>query len=195
VKTKRNGSGLDARLAKSVSHPIRIDALRILRARAASPSELAEELGEGVSHVSYHIQELYDHGCIELVETEPRRGTVKHYYRAISECFVSDEEAREQPKESREEVSAMVLEGIIGEAVGALRTGSFDARADRHASWRPMNLDEEGWGEVTAMLWETLKKAEEIQDKCDNRLSRNGDEGTPAIVSLLGFERSEGLEA
>lgn len=74
----------DRQLMKALTHPIRARALAILNERTASPNEIAKELGQGVGHVSYHINVLKKCECIELVNTEPRRGAVEHYYRATS---------------------------------------------------------------------------------------------------------------
>jgi DNA-binding transcriptional regulator GbsR (MarR family) len=60
--------------------------MRILAAlseKEASPSELAEEMGESLGVVSYHTRILLELKCIELVRKTPRRGAVEHHYRAI----------------------------------------------------------------------------------------------------------------
>ena len=194
-KSDKNGS-LDRRLAKSVGHPIRIEAMRILNERTASPSELAKALGEGVSHVSYHIQELTKYGCVELVRTEPRRGAVEHFYRVArpngkTYWHIDDEEASEMSHWDRAELSASALQTAVGEAMAAMRTGSFDARADSHMSCMPMELDEEGWQEMTALLTETLEKALAISAGAAERLGQGDREGIAAMVSMMAFERSE----
>jgi DNA-binding transcriptional ArsR family regulator len=81
----KNGHEMvDQQVIKALVHPVRARALAILNDRTASPNEIAKELGQGVGHVSYHINVLKKCGCIELVDTAPRRGAVEHYYRAIS---------------------------------------------------------------------------------------------------------------
>jgi DNA-binding transcriptional ArsR family regulator len=75
---------VDQQVIKALVHPIRAQALAILNERTASPNEIAKELGQGVGHVSYHINVLQKCECIELVDTAPRRGAVEHYYRATS---------------------------------------------------------------------------------------------------------------
>jgi DNA-binding transcriptional ArsR family regulator len=194
-ESNENGS-LDRRLAKSVGHPIRIEAMRILNERTASPSELAKALGEGVSQVSYHIQELNKYGCVELVKTESRRGTVEHFYRVArpggrERWYLDDEESRRLSRRDRAELSAFTLQPVIGEALAALRSGNFDSRSDNHLSWTAMDLDPEGWDEVTALLAETVRRAQEIGARSEERLSASGAEGISAMVAMMGFERSE----
>ena len=64
----------DQRLVKAIGHPVRAEALAILNARAASPNQIARELGLDVGNVSYHVSELARQGCVELVDTRQRRG-------------------------------------------------------------------------------------------------------------------------
>jgi predicted transcriptional regulator len=63
-------------MVKALSHELRVEILTILNERVASPNELAKELGEGLSQVSYHVKVLRDYGTITLVKTVPRRGAV-----------------------------------------------------------------------------------------------------------------------
>lgn len=51
--------------------------------RTASPSEIARLLDIELSIVSYHVRILEEFGLIELVEEEPVRGSVAHFYRAV----------------------------------------------------------------------------------------------------------------
>jgi DNA-binding transcriptional ArsR family regulator len=73
----------DPRVVKALSHPLRVRILSILGARVASPTQLAEETGEPLGNVSYHVRTLAGLGLIELVSTVPRRGVLEHRYRAV----------------------------------------------------------------------------------------------------------------
>jgi predicted ArsR family transcriptional regulator len=55
----------------------------IAEGTACSPKAIAEVLGLDVRQVAYHVRVLRKLGCIELVETQQRRGTVEHIYRAV----------------------------------------------------------------------------------------------------------------
>jgi DNA-binding transcriptional ArsR family regulator len=190
AKPKR-GAGIDERLVKSLTHGLRVEILTILNERIASPNELSKELGEGLSQVSYHVKVLKDYECIELVKTEPRRGAVEHYYRATSRAFLSDRDWNQLPDSVRPGMSADMLELIVGDAVSGREEGSLDARTDRHMSRTPMILDEAGWKEVTDALSATLDKISTIQSRSSGRLSKSGEKGFTASVSLLGFEVPE----
>jgi DNA-binding transcriptional ArsR family regulator len=186
---------LSKRLAKAVGNYIRIDILRILNEREASPKEIAAALDEGLSHVSYHVNQLRDYECIEQVRTEPRRGAVEHFYRAVTPPFVSDEQAAEMSKPAREEISAVMLQTVIGEALAALQAGTFDSRTDRHMSWVPMMLGEEGWREMVSLFAEMLEKVGEIKATDAERRADSGENGVEVIVSMMGFERSKSRAA
>lgn len=179
------------RLAKAISLYVRVDILRILHEREASPKELAGMLDENLSYVSYHIRQLLQYQCIEEVRTEQRRGALEHFYRATAWPFVSDEEAGHQTKTTREEISVRVLQMIFSEAARSLDSGAFDARVDRHVSWMPIDVDERGWAEIVELQLKTLEKYREIEARNAKRLKKSGEDSIEMIVSMLGFERSE----
>lgn len=75
---------IDPRLAKALSNDVRAQALDLLAEGTWSPTAIAAELGLDVRGVAYHVRVLKKLGCIELVETRPRRGAVEHVYRAAN---------------------------------------------------------------------------------------------------------------
>src|SRR5918998_1628877 len=125
-KRKAKNAGVNMQLVKALAHELRIEILSILNERMASPNELAKELDEGLSQVSYHVKVLKDYECIELVKTEPRRGAVEHYYRATSKAFLTDRDWRELPSSVKPGLSADLLDLIQRDAVTALEEGTFD---------------------------------------------------------------------
>jgi DNA-binding transcriptional ArsR family regulator len=190
-KAKSAKRGVDQRLVKALAHELRVAILATLNERMASPNELAKELGEGLSQVSYHVKVLKDYNCIELVKTEPRRGAVEHYYRATSRAYLSDREWQELPDSVKPGLSADLLQMIVDDAVAALEESTFDDRETRHMSWTPMRLDEEGWGEVTEVLNDTLEKIFDIQGTSAKRLAKSSAKPFTASVAMLGYEVSE----
>ena len=69
-------------MVKAFAHPLRLEILRSLGARA-SPTELARKLGAPLGSVSYHVRVLADMGALELVDQAPRRGAIEHYYALV----------------------------------------------------------------------------------------------------------------
>jgi len=72
---------IDARLAKALSRPLRADALVLIDEGVNSPKLIAAKLGLDLRTVAYHVRVLRNLGCVELVETRPRRGATEHVYR------------------------------------------------------------------------------------------------------------------
>lgn len=184
----RHQSSFDPTWARVMSNPVRVQALTILNERVASPNELAKELGEGLSQVSYHVKVLLGNDCIELVKTEPRRGAVEHYYRATARAFLTDRDWRHVPNSLRPSLSGTLLQTAIEDAVGALASERFDVRDERHLSWTPMILDHEGWRELTDILAGTLERVLEVQSASAARLAESGEEGSPITTTILAYE-------
>jgi DNA-binding transcriptional ArsR family regulator len=71
-------------VVKAVAHPIRREILRRLESNengGLSPKALAKELKQPLGDVSYHIRTLTKAGVLQLVDTQPRRGAVEHFYK------------------------------------------------------------------------------------------------------------------
>ena len=185
---KKKGTGVDQRLVKALAHPLRVEILTILNERMASPNELSKELEEGLSQVSYHVKVLKDFECIEMVKTEPRRGAVEHYYRATSRAFLTDSDWQSLPKSVKPGVSASSIQMIIDDVVGALTGGTFDAREDRHLSWTPGVVDQQGWDEAVDLANETLDRVISIHADSAKRLAKSGEEGIPATMVVMNFQ-------
>ena len=185
---KKKGTGVDQRLVKALAHPLRVEILTILNERMASPNELSKELEEGLSQVSYHVKVLKDFECIEMVKTEPRRGAVEHYYRATARAFLTDSDWQSLPESVKPGVSASSIQMIIDDVVSALTGGTFDARDDRHLSWTPGVVDEQGWEESVDLAAETLDRVIAIHAGSAKRLAKSGDEGIPATMVVMNFQ-------
>jgi DNA-binding transcriptional ArsR family regulator len=185
---------VDQRVIKALAHPVRVLALAILNERIASPNEIAQELGQGVGHVSYHINVLKKCECIEMVDAVPRRGAVEHYYRATSRAFIDAESWRRLPASVRPSLTATLLKDIFDDAGAALSAGTFDAREDRHLAWTPMIVDEEGWDEVNEAAAALLERVFEIQAASAERLTKAGEPGVQISVASLAYETPSSKE-
>jgi DNA-binding transcriptional ArsR family regulator len=188
AKVSRHRGTVDQRLVRAMGHQVRVQALTILNERVASPNEISKELGESVGHVSYHIKVLKECECIELVDTAPRRGAMEHYYRATDRAFLDAEEWATLPSTIRPGLSASLLKTIINDAASSVLEGTFDKRIDRHLSWTPMIVDEEGWDELKTGLEAMLEKVLEIQTSSAARLAKADAAGIPVTVAMMGFE-------
>ena len=125
----------ESHAVKALAHPLRVRALAILTEREASPSELAEELGEPLGNVSYHVRLLHELELIELVKTTPRRGAIEHHYRARSDRHLRvlelalDDAGWEQLRAELRalEKRALKIAADAGARMGTSRRGARDA--------------------------------------------------------------------
>jgi DNA-binding transcriptional ArsR family regulator len=68
-------------LLVALGHPTRRRILREMNGGPpASPRELAEQIDDSLSNVSYHFRVLADSGVLKLVSTKPVRGSTQHFY-------------------------------------------------------------------------------------------------------------------
>lgn len=176
------------RLLKGLSHPIRLELLGILSYRDISPSEFAKHRREPISNLTYHFNLLEELGCIELARTVPKRGSVEHIYRRIKRVIFTDRDWLIMPDEARQIVASTILRDLIGRITQALQAGTFTAREDVHITWRPVTLDEEGWGEVTKILKKAFDAVSTAEVKAIERMRESGEDGLEATVAIVGFE-------
>jgi DNA-binding transcriptional ArsR family regulator len=173
-------------LIKALGHPLRWRILEVMIDRSeASPVELARLLDQPLATVSHHVRVLRDAGCVELTRTEPRRGAVEHFYRALAPAFV-DEDWPELPLILRRTVAGQILGRIVEEAVAAGTAGAFDA-ATAHVDRIVVELDERAREELSALLTDVLRRAQAIQARSDERRADDADIRLSEIA-VLHFE-------
>ena len=123
------GSGeLDEALLRAISHPLRHRLLGMLDGRTASPNMLARELDLPLGRVSYHIRLLADLGAIELVRTEPRRGALEHFYRAVTTVWFSEADWQKLPRSARRGILGQNLQHIFGSVTAAAKAQASAAK-------------------------------------------------------------------
>src|SRR5215475_14025221 len=120
------GETSEARIAKALAHPLRARILQRLGERVASPGDLAVELDAPLGVVSYHVRMLRDYDCVELVRTEPRRGALQHFYRAIARPNLDEDQWRTLPSSLRRELSSETLGDVVDDMRAAAEAGTLD---------------------------------------------------------------------
>jgi DNA-binding transcriptional ArsR family regulator len=182
----------DENLIRALAHPLRWRIVEVLVERGeGSPIELARSLDVALATISHHVRVLRDRGLLELVRTEPRRGAVEHYYRALMPAFFDADQWKQVPLVLRRGVIGQVIQRIVSEAAAAGAAGAFDEPAC-HADRMIVELDDEGWNELSELVTEVLCQAQAIQDRSD---ARNQDDGARRSVQLamLLFEVAESI--
>jgi DNA-binding transcriptional ArsR family regulator len=163
-------------LIKALSHPVRIKALTILTARVASPTEIADTIGmpDKIGNVSYHVRALEDLGLIEIVEEEPVRGSVAHFYKAVGE-------------------EVATADALLLDLAGSVSAGIHDKRDDHLLTRTPLRLDEPGWRKVRKILATALEKILVEQAAADERMNGSQISAIRAVLGQLLLETpSEG---
>jgi DNA-binding transcriptional ArsR family regulator len=180
---------LDEALLRAISHPLRHRLLGMLDGRTASPNELARELGLPLGRVSYHIRLLHDLGAIELVGTEPRRGALEHYYRAVTAVWFSEADWTKLPRSARRGILGQNLQHIFSSVTSAADGGGFDNQASVVLR-APLELDATGLEELSGLLKESIDRAREINLRAAERRSNGSTEAAVSTeLAILHYER------
>jgi DNA-binding transcriptional ArsR family regulator len=171
----------DAQIARVLSHPLRPRILQILTVRGeASPNEIAAELGVPLGTLSYHTRLLRDAGWIELVREVPRRGAVEHFYRAVMRPEVDDAQWERLPLGVRRRLAAMTVGQVLQSAAAAADAGGFD-RVE-------LELDDQGFRELSEVLVGALEEAARIQKRSNERRStRAPGERCGSVLAILHY--------
>lgn len=194
ARTRARDRTLEETQAFAVGHHIRIEALTIFNERVASPKEVAELTGASLSKAGYHVKELLDAGCIELVKIEPRGGSAEHFYRAVRRPELSDEEWEMLPDTTRRKLVAAVFRNLIAEGLSAIHAGKMSADRLMRLSWKSMNLDAQGRQEAADEQRESLDRLRRIETASNNRMIESGEKGVSTIIAVVGFNRSRNVQ-
>jgi hypothetical protein len=187
--------------SEALRHPIRVRILEGLNWFNMSPvqflnSGMVDQVDAikgksqeaALSHVSYHFRVLAKAGCIEIVETIPRRGSVEHIYRGKARAQFDEDQWASLNVDERQAIAKVSLQSFIAQVEGAMLSGTFEKRTDRWLAWLPLKLDERGWGEMVASLESCWAEVEEIGQASSKRLEDSGQDPIPANLGLFGFE-------
>jgi len=179
----------DTETVKALSHPLRVQILRMLEEKDGSPVEIATALGLPVNRVSYHMRQLARFDLIKLVKTPPRRGAVEHHYRLQARPRISDKAWGQVPEIVKQAMTGAAVQQILELVHASAANGGFD-RSDAHLSRTDVTLDERGWKELAAELEAVLERIDTIEAASGERLKKaNHDGQTPGTVVLALLER------
>ncbi len=182
-------SFLSPQLAAAMSHPTRVQAMSILGERVASPRQLADEIGEPLNNVTYHVNQLRELDCIELVRTEPRAGgrVLEHFYRATRRSYFDEEAWAELSKSERLGVVGAIVRMMSKDLAIAMASGDFFVEDRKHVSRWPMRVDEDGWDEIRDLLERTAEGLLEIEGRVADRQAEGGSVPLHVKVEMMQF--------
>lgn len=172
---------------KAMSHPLRASILRTLTERTASPAEMARELDEELSNVSYHTKQLVEFECAELVSTRPVRGALEHFYRATERHLIDTEEWEELDPVMAENLLCEIVQKMLDDFVASRRAGVIGADENFHLTRTLMVLDEQGMEEALEAHERARLEIAEIQARSATRMVESGEKGTGVSTSQSCF--------
>src|SRR3954452_24721554 len=185
----------DQNVIKGLAHPLRVQILGVLEKRAASPNELAQELGAPLGNVSYHTRELLRFGLVELVKKTPRRGAIEHYYKATKQPQITEAGWAATPRVVKDSMVRSALQQISDFVNAAAIEGGFN-RDESHLNRIQLTVDQRGWQEVSRKLTQVLTALPKIEAASRKRLAKAAHEGERNMpVVTMGFETSEPMVA
>ncbi|MER7535180.1 helix-turn-helix domain-containing protein [Streptomyces sp. NPDC097704] len=176
---------------KAISHPLRMRLYRALFvARTATASQLAEQVDEAVSLVSYHLRKLAEHGLIEEAETQSTDGRERWWQPSSYGFSIHEEDVRDAP----ELVAASAAFGrTVNEQRTQMHSRFLDERHTWSEEWRTASISSEWLPRLTAAELSALgEELDAVLRKYDERAraaEAAGDtEGRENVaVHLFGF--------
>ncbi|MFJ7233705.1 ArsR/SmtB family transcription factor [Streptomyces tendae] len=95
---------------KALAHPLRMQLYRgLCVARTATASQLAEQVDEAVSLVSYHLRKLAEHGLVEQADPQSADGRERWWQPASDVVTIRDENFRDAPERAAAHLAATRL--------------------------------------------------------------------------------------
>jgi DNA-binding transcriptional ArsR family regulator len=100
----------DVGTLKALAHPLRMKLYRgLCVAEKATASQLAEQVDEAVSLISYHLRKLAEHGLIEEAEAQSADGRERWWQPASDGLAIHDEDFRDAPEKAAAHIAASRL--------------------------------------------------------------------------------------
>jgi DNA-binding transcriptional ArsR family regulator len=184
-----NPEFLSPQLAAAMSHPTRVHAMSILRERLASPREVAEEIGERLNNVTYHINQLRKLGCVELVRTERVRGgrVLERFYRAKRLLYFDEDAWQALTEKERLDLVGISLRMISEDITKSMAAGTIFGEDNSHLCRSAMVVDAKGWREITEVIERATAELFEIEDAVAERAADGDDADIHTRVELMQF--------
>lgn len=173
---------------KAMNHPVRAAVLGILAERTCSPAEMARELDEDLSNVSYHTKQLVELECAELVSTRPVRGALEHFYRATERSILEYEEWDQLDPTIADHFLVEIMEKALEDFVTAARAKTIGENVDFQLTRTPLLLDEEGLKEALEVHERTRLELVDIASRSAARMVESGEEGINVSSSQACFK-------
>ncbi|MER5524654.1 helix-turn-helix domain-containing protein [Streptomyces sp. NPDC002677] len=181
----------DVGTLKALAHPLRMKLYRgLCVADKATASQLAEQVDEAVSLVSYHLRKLAEHGLIEAAEPQRADGRERWWQPASDGVAIRDRDFRDAPEKAAAHLAATRL---FHEQRADMYRRYLDERPTWSAEWNAAAPDSESLLRLTAAeldgLREELAALARKYDEKGRSAEANGDtEGREHVaLHVYGF--------
>jgi len=177
------------RLAKVFVDPLNLKIITALNLETMSPSQLAVRFqSPSLFAIDRRCKLLTELGWIIKVGEKTgggRRGGTENFYRATRPAVFDREHWNGLSAVAKRGASATTIQQFWEKVAEALSAGTFDSRTDRHLTWCPLLLDEQGWNQVIGLLEGYFAALMVVSRKKSARLGPRTSMGT---FFLAGFE-------
>lgn len=153
-----------------------------------SPSEYANLAGARLTDVAYHFRALWKNDCIEIVDEQPVRGAMEHFYRVTKRALLSDDDFAQLPAPLSGGFNASILSTFMEQGQAALEAETMEAQKNKHLTWQTLKLDKQGFDELMNQLMKVYKRAGVEQLASETRLEKSGEEPIYTTLGMFGFE-------
>ncbi|MEU1451480.1 ArsR/SmtB family transcription factor [Streptomyces avermitilis] len=148
MTAKENRPITDIGTLKALAHPLRMKLYRALCvARTATASQLAEQVDEAVSLVSYHLRKLADHRLIEAARPQSGDGRERWWQPSSDGVSIKDKDFRDAPEKAAAHAAATRL---FHEQRADLYRRYLDERHAWGPEWNSAAPDQESLLRLTA---------------------------------------------
>jgi len=144
------------------------------------------ELNAPLGVVSYHVRMLRDYDCVELVRTEPRRGALQHFYKAIARPNLDENQWRTLPSGLRGELAGETIQELVTDLASAADAGALED-PEIVLTRTPLELDEKAFKKLNKLL---AKTQEQVLAIAAESASRGTDGVFATELGLLHFKRA-----
>ena len=188
---------ISPQLAAAMSHPTRVLAMTILNERIASPRQIAAEIDEPLNNVTYHVNQLRDLGCIELVRTEAARGgrVLERFYKATQRSYFDEEAWDVLSEKERLGVTGASLKIVAKDIAQSMASGAFASGDGTHLGRSVLQVDAKGWQEILEVLERSTREIIEIEERVAKRSGEGAAPSIDARVVMLQFRASPDADA
>jgi DNA-binding transcriptional ArsR family regulator len=181
----------DHELLRGLAHPLRRRIMTALERRTASPKELAQELDEPLTKVSYHVRGLVALGLIELVSTTPRRGALEHHYKAVGRTYIPPGVWETLPDTLKQSFAGAWVDQLAVELHRAVASGGLDG-IGKAAVRTTALLDDASRAELENRLYELYRDLPRLERESAKRSEERVE---PTAFALVIYTPASGPQA